>query len=200
MKNYLIFTVFLFLITSISHAGVLLEPYIGFQVNNAEDSNATKTDYSWANVALGGKVGYQFLGFMAGGMYEFAPMNFDVDVTSGTSKYTIESQSKGWGFFAGYEFPILLRAYGTYFLKKEIRHKQANSAAGIVSGDEFCGTGMGFGVGYTGLPFISINAEYRMYTYDEQKSGTTGIDTALTGTNEIDGNEIFINVSLPFDL
>ena len=77
------------------------------------------------------------------------------------------------GAFVGYDFPILVRAWATYFF--DVTYSPE-------TGSDLTATGTSFGVGFTGLPFVSLNAEYRMLSFDD---------------SELDSSEVFLSASLP---
>ena len=92
-----------------------------------------------------------------------------------------------WGAFVGFEFPILVRVYAGYIF----------SAKGEVSTDfgkaKMEGAGTKVGVGFTGLPFVDINVEYRRGTYDDVKIGGVKSD-------DTDFSSLMLGVSLPLNL
>ena len=70
---------------------------------------------------------------------------------------------------------------------------------------EIEGKGYALGAGFTGLPFVAVNLEYRAITYDKikQRNGTTvTLPYSIAGTavmNEIEAKDIVLSVSLPLD-
>ncbi|MDD0853320.1 outer membrane beta-barrel protein [Halobacteriovorax sp. GB3] len=177
-----------------AQAGVLVEPYLGYRLVSGEDSNSSKTEYDYNGSVIGGRLGYQFLGFMGGLDYSRGLGAYELEQkdSSGTSKNDYTQSS--FGLFAGYELPILLRAWVTYWMSNKLE-----GDSGAVNGDEFNGSGYGLGIGFTGLPFVSLNLEYRNMTYDEFFDKAAGTTTALSGDSEIGMSEILLSVSLPLD-
>jgi len=172
-----------------SKASFLIDPYIGYKL--AWDTGTIEAggisgelDFTRNGVMYGARAGYQFLGFMAGleyGMgsginYELAAGKIGgIDIPSSDSKY----DASYLGIFVGYELPIMLRAWATYFF-------DANWEA--EDGDKTELTVISLGVGFTGLPFVSLNAEYRMNSFD---SDSDGYET---------NGELFFSASLPLNL
>lgn len=195
MKRSLVLALVGLLMSVSASAGLLVEPYLGFRFGSGENSSSPKTEYSYNSPLLGGRLGYQFLGLMAGLDYSTSLGNFSLtEKTSGVEtkgKYT----SNTFGLFVGYDFPILLRAWATYYLSNTLK-----GDSGSVDGDKLKGGGYGLGVGFTGLPFISLNLELRQLTWDESFDNTTGVNTKLTGSSEVDVTEVLLSVSLPLDL
>ncbi len=142
-----------------ANAALLIEPYIGMHFNSeAEDADADIT-----GTGIGARLGYQNLGLMLGLNYKSASLEFEPD--SG-SNYDVDQTS--YGLFVGYEFPILVRAWAEYII---------GGNAEFDGGSEFDTiSGTQLGVGYTGLPFVSLNLEIGNLTYEEGPSGTDDQD------------------------
>jgi hypothetical protein len=62
--------------------------------------------------------------------------------------------------------------------------------------DELSGNTTTLGVGFTGLPFVSLNLELRMISLDKFKDVSTGLEY----TRDYSANEVVLGVSLPLDL
>ncbi|MDC0980423.1 hypothetical protein OAQ84_01670, partial [Bdellovibrionales bacterium] len=91
----------------------------------------------------------------------------DVDITA-----------KDLGVFAMFEFPILLRVWANYVF----------DATAAVSGiSDTTGTALKLGVGYTGLPFVSLNFEIVKRNYTERGSSTI----------DLTSDTYFVSVGLP---
>jgi hypothetical protein len=94
-----------------------------------------------------------------------------------------------FGGFVGYEFPILFRVYAGYVF----------SGTGTLSGDTEDynlkgGTGPKVGLGFTLLPLLDLNIEYRSITYKE-----LDVSNSQAKLN-LDYNAIMVGFSLPFTL
>lgn len=176
------------LLTVTASAGFLVEPYLGFGFTSGDfkGNDNTSYDISTSGVTMGARVGYTMLGFMGGLDYSMATESEWEFEASSTDKYDIKRSNLG--VFAGYELPILLRAWVGYdFMSKA----EGDSDDGALS---FEGGATKFGVGFTGLPFVSLNLEYKMFSYDDNKLGSTKL------TNKLEVNEVLLSVSLPLDL
>lgn len=174
------------LISQSAHAGVLLEPYLGYGIGSGDRGNF---DYSYNTPQYGARLGYQMLGVMGGIDYSMA--SFELEAENKTTGTTTKSDYKKnqLGVFVGYDFPLLVRAWGTYYVS-------ANLEDDIAPISKYSGGGYALGVGFTPLPLVSLNVEYRTFSYDEVETGST---TASLDPN-FDLNEIFLSVSLPLDL
>lgn len=152
-------------------AGLHLEPFIGYAVSGESTRGSSSEDYTGGPL-LGARIGYGMLGFFIAGEYEMGTLTQD-------STPEVEVDQTNLGVSLGYEFPILLRVYGTYVF----------DAKGEVDSDEYSGTGLKLGVGYTGLPFLAINFEMYQGEYDELNGNSL--------TPKLETNYYTINLSLP---
>lgn len=192
MKRILLASLFLF--ATSAQAGFLIEPYVGFGISSGENSNTAKVEYDQTAPFLGARVGYQTLGFMFGLDYTKG-MEADFDTKVGSVTSTTDLDQSTFGVFVGYNLPVMLRVWGAYYFDTTLEQQ-----SGAGTGDEISGNGIGLGAGFTGLPFVSLNLEYRMMTLDESKDNSTGTTTKLTGTDEVDYNQIMLSVSLPLNI
>ncbi|MEK6624811.1 MAG: hypothetical protein AABY86_07575 [Bdellovibrionota bacterium] len=109
------------------------------------------------------------------------------------------------GLYVGYKFPLLFRVWGTYFLKNKMELDKSGTTESASDSVEIEGKGYALGAGFTGLPFVAVNLEYRAITYDKikQRNGTTvTLPYSIAGTavmNEIEAKDIVLSVSLPLD-
>jgi uncharacterized membrane protein (DUF485 family) len=154
-------------------ASLHIDPYVGVSYLN---STFAAVEHGADNLPLtmGGRLGYSKLGLSLGGDYE----------TTSSMKFknrTQEYDATNIGFFMGYTFPILLRAYATYFVSANMK------ATGSEVKD---GNGYKVGIGLTILPFIVVNVEYKDLTYDTLNGATS--ETTLKGYG--------VNISLPLNL
>ncbi len=165
-------------------AALLLEPHIGYNLSGSGDAGATEYDYNGPQ--LGARIGWQNLGLMVG--MDFTHSSFDLEAESSAGKTKTDMTRNELGLFAGYNFPILVRAWGAYYF--------TNTMKGGSPEVKYKGNTKELGVGFTGLPFLSINLMYRMVNHDEFES------SAGNGSlnPDLDFNEIVLGVSLPFTL
>ncbi len=188
-------TVFLFTLSSMASAGFLVEPYLGYQLGSGDNNVATNSgsvpaEQSYNAPVLGARLGYSMLGFMGGIDYSMSSFDMEYEVKSNGATFERSFDNKQLGLFVGYELPILLRAWATYYLSAAADFTQGTSNY------ELSGGGFALGAGFTGLPFISLNAEMRSFSYDEIES--SGISGNLSSKEEF--KEYVISVSLPLDL
>lgn len=170
----------LLLSTAPAQAGVLVEPLIGLNFNHKLESDI---DTKGLGGAWGGRLGYQNYGFQLG--LDYLSSSTDMD----ESDFKNNFKSQDWAAFVGFEFPILVRVYAGYIFSStgEVNTKSFGKAK--LKG----GTGTKIGIGFTGLPFVDINIEYRRGTYDDVKVGGAKVD-------DTDFSATMISLSLPLNL
>ena len=142
------------------HAGPLVEPYLGYTFGTARPTGVPSTHHR--GVTYGGRVGYQMLGAMAGVEYQTGR---GTDSANSSNDLT----PSNLGVFAGYNFPILIRGYISYAPVARLTAEHAGYDHTFDGGEA-----IKYGVGYTGLPFLSVNFEYVTTHY-------RGLDTEMYG-------------------
>lgn len=173
-----------FLMIKPAEAGLLLEPVLGYSVGKIEGDDI---DDKFTGPSIGGRVGYQNLGLQLGIDYLRSNLNID---NNDFKEDAVVSEFAG---FVGFEFPILLRVYAGYIFSATGDSKiKVGSSEEKVKLSE--GTGTKLGVGFTGLPFVDINFEYRRGSFGETKIGGMKLD------GDTDYSAYMIGVSLPFVL
>jgi hypothetical protein len=167
MKKFILFISLLgiFILPS-AQAGLLVEPLIGYNFNYKID------DDKGHGRAFGGRLGYQNLGLQLGIDY----LNSTIEIKDSSEDF----KSNEWAAFVGYQFPLFFRVYAGYIFS-------ADGELGSLEAKE--GSGTKLGVGFTGLPFVAINFEYRSGKFE--KINSTSIDT--------DFSSFLISLSVPLN-
>jgi hypothetical protein len=173
-----------FLIINPAQAGLLVEPVLGYSMSKLQVDTAGSEEEEGSGVSIGGRLGYQNLGFQLG--IDYLKSTISIDDTS----FKSDLDSNEISGFVGFEFPILFRVYAGYILSASAEADYGSPKNTLSLTD---GSGMKLGVGFTGLPFVDINFEYRKGTYATYKYVTEQeIDT--------DFSAYMISLSLPFVL
>jgi hypothetical protein len=172
-----------------AQAGLLIEPVVGYSFGNASidlevpsTPSANDSDKNSAKgTSYGGRLGYQNFGFQLGLDYLASNLKTDGDAFK-TSEFA---------GFVGFEFPILLRVYAGYIF----------SGTGTLEGDDQdfkfkSGTGPKVGIGFTLLPFLDINLEYRSVKYEQLDETVSSLPVNI----DLDYNAVMLAFSLPFVL
>lgn len=169
--------------TTQANAALLIEPVVGYSYGkfNSELSalgTSDKDDSTLKGLSYGGRLGYQNLGFQLGLDYLASTLDVEGD----------DFKTSEFGGFVGFEFPILVRVYAGYVFS-------GTGTLGADTGDIDLegGSGPKIGVGFTLLPFLDINLEYRRITYDTY-------DLPASTSFDADYSATMLSFSLPFTI
>lgn len=175
MKKLIMLTLMLGLSTN-AFAGFLIDPYVGtgslvgaFDAANAAAEGNDVKDAEESMTAFGSRLGYSFLLLSAGVDYQMATI--DGETQTNTSA------------FVGVDLPILFRFWAEYFL---------SSTYELDDFDVEFQDGYGLGIGFTGLPFVSLNLEAQYLNY-ELDSNVGGLKYDFATVSYL------LSVSLPLD-
>jgi hypothetical protein len=140
-----------------AQAGFFIEPYLGYLTGELE-VGSFELDYS--GTSYGARLGGSTLGILYG-----------IDYQAGTYKAEGSESDSSWSAYAlvGYDFPILFRAWYAHLVEAD--------GDGDYSGSKL-------GVGFTGLPFLSVNLE--MVTQKDDDSGA-----------KLNGYQLSVSLPLP---
>jgi len=170
-----------------SKADLLIEPLVGFNVGEKLKIDGGE-QYKGNGVGFGGRLGYQNLGFQLGLDY----LKSSLKMTDSDFKSNLETSE--WAGFVGFKFPILLRIYAGYIFSATGEASKYNNGTSTDKLQFSNGTGSKVGIGFTGLPFLSINLEYRSGKFDEYKFGGT------KGTETTKYSSYLLSLSVPLTL
>lgn len=201
MKKFKLMAAFVAFFGWVSAAQALLylEPYAGYRLSSFDITAAGQTyEFSQSGIGYGARVGTSLIPFITVGLqYEMGTYGLDLDTSGVTSNLSTEEyDSTHMGIFAAFTSLPLVNVWGTYFLSSNLEVSKAGSNA---VGDTIKGSGYGLGAGFTGLPFLSINVDYRMFSYDKFESAA-GVESSLAAGSERDVTEIMLSISSPWDL
>ena len=192
----LIFTIILVALAPFSHAGLLIEPQLGYILSGSSTFTPLASSYTekYTGTKYGVKLGYQTFGVMGGLNYQHATYNLDSTCPScSTTSATTSMKQDEVGVFVGVNAPILLRAWVGYnFYDKETA---TSTSSYYSSGNYHKGSSTELGAGFTGIPFLSLNLIYRMLNYTSS-SANYGAGSNYSATPK----ELEIAVSLPLNL
>lgn len=165
--------------TSASQAGWMVEPYLGWERGDAKND----LEGTLSGTAIGARVAYTLPVLVWLGLDGMYTLTGEVDPDGGSKE-----DAKRTALYAvvGVDFPILVRGWFGYGLMNEWK-------ASFSPESTFKGDSMKIGVGFTGLPFVSVNFEYIKDKLDEVKSG------GMTGDIDVENTAYMISVSLPWE-
>lgn len=174
----IVFSFMCLLMTNQANAGFMVEPYLGYVVSGS-DKGTPKTEFS--GLEYGAKAGYSLVGVSFGADY-----NMSATTAEQTGATDTDFKGTNLGAFVGFEFPVLVKVWGSYYINSELKID-----SGTTSGSKYKGSGMGAGIGFKILPFVSLNLDYKKFTYDE----LAGVK--LTTDVEVDWVVVGVSIPLP---
>jgi hypothetical protein len=160
-----------------AHAGVLLEPYLGYHTGKITQSGSSSETVS--GPTFGGRAGYGMMGLHAG-------LDYMTGKWSESSTPKVDITPSALGIFVSYSFPVMLRAYGTYNFQAK-----GDATSGSVT-SKLEGNGFKLGVQLTTFPIVAVGLEYMSTTFTKFNGNTL--------SNNMTNNMYGIVVSAPFDL
>ncbi|QDK44752.1 hypothetical protein DOM22_06030 [Bdellovibrio sp. ZAP7] len=145
-KMWLVLALFLGL-SGTAHAGVMIEPYLGFEMGKFTDNNPdAKTEL----VNMGARLAWTTPVMLWLGLDYNLGVSGNYKPDSGSN----ETMKRNTLFaVAGIDLPILLRGWVGYGVTSELKMDGGSNA-------KYTGNPIKIGVGFTALPFISLNLEY----------------------------------------
>jgi hypothetical protein len=169
----------LMLASTLSSAGILIEPQLGYVFSHSLKTTASlsangatsslSVNASGTALEYGGRLGYSFLGLSTG-----------LNYSNGAN-----SKGSNLGVFVGYSAPILIRAWAAYNFDAKVNYNSTIKTEG---------SSIEAGLGFTGFPFLSLNLIFRTYDLTTFKYSSTTYTTSLSPT------ELEFAISLPFNL
>lgn len=201
----LFFAVGLVFLVRPAHAGLLLEPYLGYSISSTElilgSGSGTGADgvtlkFDNTGTVLGGRVG------MTIPMFFFA---IDASALTGTAKYKSSSDSTYTSVdqtlngttlaLVGGVNLLIFRAYAGYGFLTETKFSASGTDA------TYKGTTMKVGASFTGLPLVALNLEYFQDSYSKVKLSSGDFDLKSSGIyKDFKTSGILFSVSLPLSL
>jgi len=166
-----------------SQAALLIEPVLGYNVSTKLDIEDVDNYSGGTGAAFGGRLGYQNFGLQVGIDYLRSSIDMHDDVFD---KNVTMSE---WAGFVGYEFPLFLRVYAGYIFSAT-----GETEMGGLDADFSEGSGTKMGVGFTGLPFVDINFEFRTGKFDKYEASGIELD------QEVKYQSIMVGISVPFTI
>lgn len=158
----------------VSQAGVLIEPYLGYEMGTTKDAIDGKLE----GTQMGLRLAYTAPVFFWAGLDATMGMSAKAKADGVPDEEAKRTTVSG---VVGVDFPILVRAWLGYSFVNEIKFD-----AGKYKGNQ-----TKVGVGFTGLPFVSLNFEYVTEKFDKFED--------FTVNPELKNDSYVVSVSLPFE-
>lgn len=178
-------------------AGILLDPYLSYEMGNFDTTYTAggSLKYDTSGVGFGARVGYTLpLVFFA----------LDYSMSSGKAKVKEDAYSampdndfdrSTLYALVGVKLPFI-RGWAGYGFINDVKMK----ATATTTESTLKGSAIKVGVGYTGLPIVSLNAEYIMSNFTKLKTDTGDEDISGPTFKDSKNNTILLSISAPFDL
>lgn len=178
MKKLFVVCALMVSFSGVSQAGVMVEPYLGYEMGTIKDNTEGKLDGTQLGVRLAWTAPVMFwagLDYTMGVSAKFKPDNSALG----------DSDAKRSNLYAvvGVDLPILLRGWVGYGFKNEIKLDDYDQ--------KLEGSSTKIGVGFTGLPFVSLNLELLMEEFDKNNGNSV--------TPKYKNNAYVLSVSLPWE-
>jgi hypothetical protein len=149
--------------------------------NTTVDFGGSTGEADSDGMSFGARVGYKFTGFWA-----------SVDIETGSSKeltpstgLATDASLSNTGLAVGVSLMPMVNFYAKYLMTAKLEYGTASTV-------ELKGSGTAFGIGWSVIPMVSLNLEYRSINYDE-------IDGNALAT-EIGHKGLTVGISVPFSL
>ncbi len=182
----------LFLKMADAFGGYVVEPYLGY-VHGEYNSKHDSTKHQYDSFAFGSRVGKRYMGFDGGLDFTFSmpTMEQRLPVQNDPSK----TDYFGWGIgpYIGYQFPILLRVWGSYFLYNSFTARTGTRD------DSLTGRGYALGVGYqlSFIPKLDVFANLELRKLEITKVEDEGSGEIHHTKNPI--TEVLLSISVPIE-
>jgi hypothetical protein len=164
------------LVAQSSFAGILVEPILGYGMGSYKQG-----------AAKGEITGLQFGGRAGFGL---GPIILAADIMTGSNEIKPDGGVAGdadvtsMGLTALFSPPVLpLRVWAGYAFDVEAKPEV---------GGKLEGTALKVGAGYSMIPFVSVNLEYIMTTFDKS--------AGVALTDKMKANTVFVSVSVPLGI
>ncbi len=181
---------FIFAGGSWAQAGILFDPYFGYQVMGTYDTGASSNNrHKLTGPAFGARLGYNLMGLAFGAEYLIHDSSLVGDY-SGNPNYKFKGNGLG-AFLSVSPIAIPLRFIATYFFQI------ANNRSGEGVDTDFRGDGYKVGLHYVVMPFISIGLEYFAQTQKEAKYNNSGSSNFNSLDPKTSINSYMLVVSFP---
>lgn len=172
MKVKILVTLVVTMVASAAQAGFMIDPYIGIGQTKTSVDVASADDETSTSTVLGSRLGYSFILVSAGIDYQIMKAE-----DAAEDDVTVNNISA----FVGVDLPILFRFWAEYFISSNYDSDDL---------DVSFKDGYGIGIGFTGLPFVSLNLEIEALNYDVDFGGND-FDYTVAST--------ILSASIPFN-
>lgn len=186
MKKLIILMTLLF--SYQAFARVLFDLHAGFGFTPENDQQ--QGDVVFEGIETGARLGiaYGILIFGADASYGWNTAQFSlIDPSSPDEEYSMKKYDLG--FFGGFEIAKLVRIWGSYFPKSEMKFDASGTPT-------LKGTVAAGGIGLTVLPYVTVNGEVKFYNMNQYT--VSGVTTTWTGDDKVNPIEVILTIGFIF--
>lgn len=185
MYKIFISAIFVFFLSPMLKAQIVLEPYIGLGLGSfTSASNELNQDGNTTMYTLGGRGGFSFSVFDFGVDYSLNSGSFD------GKSVNLDYKATTLSLYCRYNLPTAF----SFWLAYSLSHDADLDGTGVdisLEGRDIYGA-----VSFSGFfPFVILNFEYHVQTYSDAKSSGTPVSLSST-----DGNIMMVTASFKLDL
>lgn len=169
---------FVVLISSQALAGLMIEPYVGYESGTLKATTVGGGDVGGTGNAIdvGARIAWKFFGLWAGVDYMIATGG-KTSPSTAVAGTDVTYTKNDLGVSLGYDFPIKIRTYATYVLNPS--WKQTSTTAGVATDTTYSGgTSWKLGLGYSLIMWLTANFEY--YNNSPSKLNTAGVSSDVS--------------------
>lgn len=166
-----LFLATLFITAPSAQAGILVEPFLGYETGDIEFNNSSDTD-GYSGVSYGARVGLtSFTGFIIGAEYSIGKHERDDEENSSDPKDKVDTTDLG--AFIGYQFPLGFRIFATFLLNTKQDFDD-------LSVDPEGSGGFKVGAGFRIAPLMNLNFIYTNRKATREFTSATDIKSTTT--------------------
>lgn len=173
------------MLSSSAYAGLYLEPYVGYEKGDVTGTANGPFDQDVSGTQFGAKVGFNTMGFAVGVDGAQVSLAGEDNLANPDD---MDFKGTDLGAFVQFTFPVMFKVSASYIFSSKA--EDDTNVNGVKTKIE--GKGFKFGVGFTGLPFVSINLDMINVNYDDITYGGTAITDA-----DLDRKTFMLSLSLP---
>lgn len=181
-------------LSSVSQAGIMIEPYLGYETGNLVYNPNTPAIQLTDNLtapSYGLRLGYKFL--LPWVALDYAGAAGNVKSGNAFAPDTTYTRSS-LGAVIGTDLP-LVRFWAGYGFSNELAYK----STATTNATKFKGTYLKAGLGLKVIPLMSVNVEYKINSYTRYDNGVSESDISNTFSST-KNDMIMLSLSAPFNL
>lgn len=171
-------TLFFAFLAQVAQAAIVFEPYLGVPLGTADLDSASST--STSGFGIGGRLYYEKMGFILGTDLKFSAQS--------SSSPEMSYEQNQLGLMGGLSVPgFPLRLWINFYFLDQMSVSQLDR--------DYMGGGYSLGLGFSPLPIVALNLEYKSSTYNKYDKGSTEVNIR---DDEATFSALLVSLSFPF--